>query len=145
MEEKDKRMRRYIRIDDMEKWATIDKIMAFPGYEKSFNKVINDALFLGLPLLYEKLYGKEYDKEQTEEKFRVANYTEAEFYGSVVQLLGEILENILLNKTMLSALVNVVSYDLPTGAVKDNLDRGALCVLPKFAEAYESNKRRRKR
>ena len=48
MEKSDKRQRRYIRIRDQTLWEKIDRIMEEEKYRKSFNKVINDALYFGL-------------------------------------------------------------------------------------------------
>ena len=53
----DKKTRKFISIPDMEKWELIDKLAELPKYEKSFNKIINDALDYGLPLLIKAEYG----------------------------------------------------------------------------------------
>ena len=55
--EVDKAVDRHIRITDMYIMEQIDEIMEDPEY-KSFSKVINDALFYGLPILRNKLYGE---------------------------------------------------------------------------------------
>ena len=52
----DNRCRRYIRITDEGSWSMIDEISAHDGYN-SFNKIINDALFYGLPILRDKVVG----------------------------------------------------------------------------------------
>lgn len=49
---------RHIRIYDVIVLEQIDKIMEHPKYQKSFNKVINDALFYGVQQLYDYLYGE---------------------------------------------------------------------------------------
>ena len=43
-------VQRHIRIADSEMNAQIERLMQQPGYE-SANKVINDALYYGLPIL----------------------------------------------------------------------------------------------
>ena len=53
----DKKTRKFISIPDMEKWELIDKLAELPKYEKSFNKIINDALDYGLPLLIKAEFG----------------------------------------------------------------------------------------
>lgn len=65
----DKRARRYIRIPDMDMWAKIDRIMEEPQYAKSFNKVINAALYDGLDELMRRLF----ETEETVESAQVAD------------------------------------------------------------------------
>ena len=54
-----KRQRRYIRIRDQTLWEKIDRIMEEEKYKKSFNKVINDALYFGLDELMRHLFERE--------------------------------------------------------------------------------------
>ena len=49
-------VQRHIRIADSDMIEQIERITKLPGYE-SANKVINEALFYGMPILYEKLLG----------------------------------------------------------------------------------------
>ena len=51
----EKAIDRHIRITDMDMLKQIDEIMERPQY-KSFSKVINDALFYGLPVLRKELF-----------------------------------------------------------------------------------------
>ncbi len=51
------RARRYITMTDESIWEMIDVIQSHPDYAKSFNKVINDALYYGLPELEKRLKG----------------------------------------------------------------------------------------
>ncbi|MCM1296438.1 MAG: hypothetical protein NC311_12945 [Muribaculaceae bacterium] len=48
---------KHIRITDNEISEQIERIMELPEY-KSFNKVITEALFYGVPMLTEKLFGE---------------------------------------------------------------------------------------
>ena len=47
-----------IRIWDADAAEKLDRIQALPQY-KSFNKVINDVVDRGLPILYKELFGGE--------------------------------------------------------------------------------------
>ena len=55
----DRSVRKFITIRDTELWEKIDKIMEEPKYAKSFNKVINDALYFGLDELMRHLFEPE--------------------------------------------------------------------------------------
>ena len=57
--EKGRSIEKRIRITDSVMNEQINRIMTLPGYRKSCNRVINEALFYGLPLLCEKLFGEE--------------------------------------------------------------------------------------
>ena len=63
----DKKTRKFISIPDMEKWALIDKLVELPKYEKSFNKIINDALDYGLPMLIKA----EMEDVKSNEKYKI--------------------------------------------------------------------------
>ena len=59
-------VQRHIRIADIEMIEQIERLTKLPGYE-SANKVINEALFYGMPILYEKLTGGMVTEEEKEE------------------------------------------------------------------------------
>ena len=52
----DNSARRYVRIEDEKNWEWIRKIAMVCPYKNSFNKIVNDALSYGLPLLYKSLF-----------------------------------------------------------------------------------------
>ena len=52
-----------IRIWDADAAEKLDRIQALPQY-KSFNKVINDVVDRGLPILYKELFGGEEEPEE---------------------------------------------------------------------------------
>ena len=52
----DRSVRKFITIRDTELWEKIDRIMEEKKYSKSFNKVINDALYYGLDELMRHLF-----------------------------------------------------------------------------------------
>lgn len=137
----DKSVRKFITINDTTAWEQIDKIMELPQYEKSFNKVINDALFYGLPALYAKLFG---GVEMPEEKFSELqeiykeHFSDEEFYAQVIRLLRELIVNVTVNKSMLSSLFNAVEQEYRGSEVAaDEFAHGAYSDTPAFIEKYE--------
>lgn len=100
-----------IRIWDADAAEKLDRIQALPQY-KSFNKVINDVVDRGLPILYKELFGGE---EEPEEEWEPPAFPEEltqqppmcpdrEFCWTATLLLKEINLNELLNKQMLSGI-----------------------------------------
>ena len=57
---------KHIRITDTQTAKRIDELIARGG---NFNKVVNDALFYGLPILYEKTVGGVTEAERRELTF----------------------------------------------------------------------------
>lgn len=107
----DRNHRKFITITDMELWDKIDKIMTLPAYKKSFNKVINDALFYGLDSLYRSLFGV--SQEFTAEQTVCAEYeNSAEYYTQIIRLLQEIIVNENINKAILCSLFEAKSMEL---------------------------------
>lgn len=103
--EVEKSIHRHIRITDMEMLDMIDQIMEYPEFN-SFNKVINEALWIALPQILDKLEGREEITLGESEPHNVpqSQATEEEFYGVVVQLLKEIVMNVVINKSLLSSI-----------------------------------------
>lgn len=100
-----------IRIWDADAAEKLDRIQALPQY-KSFNKVINDVVDRGLPILYKELFGGD---EEPEEEWESPAFPEEptsqppmcpdrEFCWTATLLLKEINLNELLNKQMLSGI-----------------------------------------
>ena len=100
-----------VRIWDADAAEKLDRIQALPQY-KSFNKVINDVVDRGLPILYKELFGGE---EESEEEWEPPAFPEEptqqppmcpdrEFCWTATLLLKEINLNELLNKQMLSGI-----------------------------------------
>ncbi len=77
VEKSDKRQRRYIRIRDQTLWEKIDRIMEEEEYRKSFNKVINDALYFGLDELIRHLFERGDDKRGARATPKTKTDTEA--------------------------------------------------------------------
>lgn len=136
----DNRCRRYIRIDDVESWRMIDEISTHDGYN-SFNKIINDALFYGLPILREKVVGGMVTKEERENLVapRKSVSTDEEFYAVLTRLLSETVLNETINKSILSSIFNFVNeMNADQGDLIDRFNRGVLADTPAYLEQFEA-------
>lgn len=133
----DKNMRKFITIHDDKKWEQIEKLMSLPHYSKTFNKVINDALDFGLPLLIKAEFG-EIDEEEEERIYSTVHSKDEEFYGQVVRLFGEVIMNLNINKSILSSLFEAKRLELTHHPVSgEAFATGCFQDTPKFAEDYE--------
>ena len=76
----------------------------------NFNQVINEALFYGLPILYEKLYGGTVTEEEKISlvKPRKKGSKYEELNAVTVQLLRETVLNATINKSILSSIFNFI-------------------------------------
>ena len=133
-------VQRHIRIADSEMNEQIDRLTNQPGYE-SANKVINEALFYGLPILAEKICG---DAVTQEERValtmpRKSGSREEKFYAVVVQLLREAVLNVTINKSILSSLYNEKSEEIAKDRDRANrFDSGLMSDTPQYLERYEA-------
>lgn len=136
----DRKAKKSITIADMDVWDRIDKIMAtFPEYAKSQNKVLNDLIAAGLPVLEDKLFGEVRLPEEGQAVMIRKDSEETEmFYGQVVRLLKEINLNANINKSILSSLFNGRAVELKgKGLSSFNFTSGALADTPDYLSAYE--------
>lgn len=140
-ETSDKRARRYIRILDESSWNLIDEISTLEQYKKSFNKVINEALFLGLPLLHEKLFGTvRLDENVKPQVTDSGSATELDCYEEIIRLLKELILNVTINKSILSSLFNVKDLELNGAKIPvKNFSKGAYASTPEYMEEFEIN------
>ena len=134
MEQEEKvKCRRYIRIRDIDLWEMIDKLMSLEEYSKSFNKVINQALFYGLPILL-----KEHFETNEEEEVTTSEGFEEDYAVQMVRLLKEIILNETINKSILCSLFNLKaqdeSLDLRT---KERFEKGGFRDTPEYLAIYE--------
>ena len=142
MKEKNQKIgvQRHIRITDSELNAEIERLMQQPGYE-SANKVINDALYYGLPILTERIFGGSVTEEErlALSKPRESGSKEEEFYAVATRLLKETALNAAINKSILSSLYNFVSdvIDPHTKEAK-NLNSGLMSDTPEYLEQFEA-------
>lgn len=140
---KDNRARRYIRITDAESWRLIDKISQDEVYSKSFNKIINDALFYGLPILYEKLFGEatlsvEEPSIAPPSQRKSRSRLDEEILNVIVRLLRETVLNVTINKSILSSLFHG-KYLEYKGCNVDatRFENGLISDTPDYLNDYE--------
>ena len=128
------RCRRYIRITDLNLWDLIDKLMTLDEYSSSFNKVINHALFIGLPLLVQNHFGTE-DEAQEEPANSIF---EEDYVVQMIRLLKEIILNETINKSILCSLFNLKAQDESLGLkTKEKLEKGGFRDTPEYLSIYE--------
>lgn len=135
----DNRCRRYIRITDEESWRIIDEIAAHDGYN-SFNKIINDALFYGLPILRDKVVGGMVTEEEKENLVapKESGSTDEEFYATLTRLLRETVLSVTINKSILSSLFNFISEKYSDEEIVKRLNNGLLADTPEYLEQFEA-------
>lgn len=111
--------------------------MSLPQYEKSFNRVINNALDYGLPLLIKAEFG-EIDEEAEEKIYSTVHSKDEEFYGQVVRLFKEMIMNQVITKAIVSSLFEAKSLELKHKPVSaEAFVTGCFQDTPQFAEDYE--------
>ena len=138
----EKQSDRHIRITDVSLVEQIDSIMEAPEY-KSFNKVLNHALFYGLPILYEKVFGTVATEQPQEVQVPMQEPTDSENEADellieIVKLLKEIVLTGNLNKSMLSSIFRVCQYDHAGKTVSpDKLEAGQYGSTPDYLELSE--------
>ena len=137
----DKNTRKFISISDMEKWEQIDELMSMPKYEKSFNKVINDALDYGLPLLLKAEKGEvtyESEKEKYDEKKVEMYYRLDKLIMEIVGLVEEVVLNETMCKSMVCSLFNEKVQELGEKTTNGRmLKEGDFRDIPEYLESYE--------
>ena len=133
-------VQRHIRIADSEMIEQIERLTKLPGYE-SANKVINEAIFYGMPILYEKLTGGMVTEEERNSLIqpRTSGSTQEEFYAVLTRLLRETVLNVTINKSILSSLYNFISEKYPgeQGAIQ-KFNNGLLADTPEYLEKFEA-------
>lgn len=131
-------VQRHIRIADSEMIEQIERLTKLPGYE-SANKVINEALFYGMPILYEKLTGGMVTEEEKENLVapRKSESTDEEFYATLTRLLSETVLNVAINKSILSSLLNFISETFQGEEIIKKLNNGLLADTPEYLEQFE--------
>ena len=138
--EVEKSVDRHIRICDNTLLEQIERIMEYSEF-KSFSKVINEALFIALPKILERLEGKEEITIPKDEPRRISQSqaTEEEFYGVVVRLLKEVVMNVVINKSILSSLFHAKEYDNRGLRIDNELfANGLMSDTPDYLEEFET-------
>ena len=127
---------KHIRITDTQ---TANRIDALIARGSNFNKVVNDALFYGLPILYEKTVGGVTDAERRALTGEGQTGTaEDAFYATLMRLLKEIVLNVTINKSILSSLYHAAGAGLMGVKLKENFQSGLLSDTPEYLEQYEA-------
>lgn len=140
---KDRNVRKFISIYDVSIWEQIDKLMTLPQYEKTFNRVINDALYYGLPLLIKEAFGI-IDYEEETKQYNSVHSREEEFYGQVVRLFEESIMNMNIIKAIVSSLFEAKRLELMHKPVSaEAFKTGCFQDTPEFANDYELRELRR--
>lgn len=133
----DKNVRKFITIRDELKWVQIERLMTLPQYKNTFNQVINNALDYGLPLLLKAEFG-EIDTEPAVNFESSIRQKDGEFYGEVIRLLGEIIINVTVNKSILSSLFEARRIELKGNAISaEAFESGCFQDTPAYIEQYE--------
>lgn len=137
----DRNVRKFITITDIGLWEKIDEIMTLPQYQKSFNKVINEALFYGLDELHRKLFETVEEESEMQTIFktvrRIDGLNEDIFY-QIVKLLKEVILNATINKSILCSLFEAKSLELCGEKVNaKKFSDGAFRDTPDYLTAYE--------
>lgn len=130
---------KHVRITDIDMSNQIDKLMELPEY-KSFNKVVNDALFYGLPKLTESIFGEVKLEEESPRKEPLHfMYFDEKQFGIIVRLLKEIVLNVTINKSILSSLFHVKDFELDGLKVdKHKFLQGLMSDTPDYLNDYET-------
>lgn len=127
---------KHIRITDTGMASRIDALIARGS---NFNKVINDALFYGLPILYEKtLVGVTESERQELTGEGQTGTKEDAFHATLMRLLKEIVLNVTINKSILSSLYHAAGAGLAGEKLKENFQSGLLSDTPEYLERYEA-------
>lgn len=115
----------------------IDEIATHDGYN-SFNKIINDALFYGLPILRDKVVGGMVTEEERENLVapRKSGSTQEEFYAVLTRLLNETVLYVAINKSILSSLLNFISEKYSGEEIVKRLNNGLLADTPEYLEQF---------
>lgn len=116
----------------------IDEIATHDGYN-SFNKIINDALFYGLPILRDKVGGGMVTEEERNSLMqpRKSGSTDEEFYATLTRLLSETVLNVTINKSILSSLFNFISEKYSDEEIIKKFNGGQLADTPIYLEQFE--------
>ena len=133
-------VQRHIRIADSDMIEQIERITKLPGYE-SANKVINEALFYGMPILYEKLLGSTVTDEEKNKLTapRESESSDEKFNAVTVRLLRETVLNATINKSILSSIFNFIceKYSDERDIIKE-FNTGLLADTPEYLGSYEA-------
>ncbi len=132
-----RKVQQRIRIYDESLWQYIDKLERAESFDGNFNEVINQALKIGLPRLYELTFNsKEYYKKIRDEE------GETEVSRRLRDLsvtVDEVSVQVGIIKYLTSILFNVEGHKLEGKALTtDMLESGIFATLPKTLQEIEN-------
>lgn len=133
----DRNVRKFITIADTNLWEQIERIMALPSYEKSFNKVINSALMYGLPKLCEAEFGKVEDFEIIDLNLPPQQKDNDEIFLKIVRLLREVIINEHVNKSLICSLFQLREIELEGTSIGKRFSDGHFQNTPDCLVKYE--------
>ncbi len=128
--------RQYISVTDCEKLELIAKLLP---YYKSFNRLVNDALQYGLPMLLKNKLGDHVrlEEEQRPQTIEVKTVPD-ERIAEMVTLLQEIVMNTTISKSIVCSLFNAKSVELKGKPLSvEKFDSGAMRDTPTCLTKYE--------
>lgn len=132
---------KHIRIADDEINRQIERVLELPEY-KTFNQVVNDALFYGLPVLCQKLFGEtelSEDAKPPSQRQSIGGLDEKSF-NVLVRLLKETVLNVTINKSILSSLFHGKCLEYKGCKVDaENFEYGLISDTPDYLSDYEIN------
>ena len=114
--------------------------MELPEY-KSFNQVMNDALFYGLPILCEKLFGEVTLSEETAPPSQRQNFggLDEKSFNVIVKLLKETVLNVTINKSILSSVFhNLKGVNKALNVDTEQYEQGLMSDTPDYLYEYET-------
>lgn len=141
MDEKEKgqSIEKRIRITDSVMNEQINRIMTLPGYRKSCNRVINEALFYGLPILCEKLFGEVTLSDETAppSERKIARLEDKHFQ-TMIRLLKETVLNVTINKSILSSVFHdLKGINKALNVDTEQYEQGLMSDTPDYLYEYE--------
>ncbi len=130
---------KHIRITDEEINNKINRILELPEY-RTFNQVVNEALFYGLPILCEKLFGEATLSEEIAPPSLIKSVggLDAKSFAVIVKLLKETVLNVTINKSILSSLFHGKCLEYKGCEVDaKNFEHGVISDTPDYLSEYE--------
>ena len=128
--------RQYISVTDCDMLEIIEKLLP---YYKSFNRLLNNALQYGLPMLLESKLGDQVrlEEEQRPQQIEVKTVSDDRIV-EMVKLLQEIVMNTTISKSIVCSLFNAKSVELKDKPIPvEKFDSGAMRDTPTCLTKYE--------
>lgn len=127
--------RQYISVTDCYMLEIIEKLLP---YYKSFNRLVNDALQYGLPLLLESKQDNTVRLEEQRPQVIEVKTISDERIAEMVRLLQEIVMNTTISKSIVCSLFNAKSSELKDKPISaEKFDSGAMRDTPTCLTKYE--------